>query len=315
MTDKKVLPILSMLFTVIVWGLSFLSIKVVIDIIPPVTLGFLRFAIASVLLLFVVKLKGASTKLDSKDIPFVILSGFTGITLYFIFENNGVKELPASTASLIIATIPIVTLITDTIVLKTKLTRLKLISVLISFIGVYFIVGSDLKDLMSGGSITGYLYMLGAVLTWVIYALVTKPVSGKYSQMVLVYYQSVFGALLFVPFMIYEVIFIETPKWYQVTGSVALNILYLGIFCSAVGYITYVYGLKHLGVSISSIYLNAIPLVTVVASVFILNEEITLYKAVGGLLVIISVTMANWKKKTNKDTINISKENNKVLEN
>ena len=295
MANKNTLPIIVLIFTVIIWGISFLSIEIVVGIIPPVTLGFYRFVIASVFLFFIKRIKEKEVRMKKKDIPLFAVAGFFGVTLYFIFENNGIMLLDASTASLIIATIPIFSLISESIIFKVKMTGLKIISIILSFIGVYLIVGGDINSLISSGKGVGYIMMFGSVISWVIYSLVTKPLFGKYSQLVIVYYQTLFGTILFIPF-----IFFETVKWSEVTGNIILNVLYLGIFCSAIGYVTYVYSMKHLGIAVSSIYLNAVPLVTVIAAFFILNEEITFNKAIGGMLIVISVTVVNLKIKRRK---------------
>jgi len=143
--DKKIYPIISIIFTVIVWGLSFLSIKVTVEIIAPMTLGLIRFLIASILLGVIVLFRKENLKLNKKDLPIMILSGFLGITIYFYFENNGIKTMKASSASLVIGTIPIVTYILDSIIYKTKITLFKVISIIISFIGVYLLV-SNVSD-------------------------------------------------------------------------------------------------------------------------------------------------------------------------
>ncbi len=290
MSNKNLLPIILMLISVILWGLSFISIDVVVEVIPPITLGFSRFVVASILLFITKRIKEKETKMSKKDVPLFAVVGFLGVTLYFIFENNGIKFLDASTASLIIATIPIFSLISESIIYKVKITKLKLISILLSFIGVYFVIGGEISSLLQSNQAIGYILMFGAVFSWVAYALATKPLFGKYSQLAIVYYQSLFGTIMFTPFILFE-----TMQWAEITGGIVLNVLYLGIFCSAIGYITYVYAIEKLGIAVSSIYLNAIPLVTVIAGVFILNEEITLYKAVGGILIITSVTAVNVK--------------------
>lgn len=303
MKKQELLPIISIIFTVIAWGLSFLSIKVALDVIPPMTLGFSRFIIASIFLFAIMKIKEPNTKLNKKDLPLMAIAGLIGVTIYFFFENNGVKILPASTASIVIATIPIFTFVAESIVYKTRLTKLKIASLIISFAGVFFIVDFNFKELSIFGDIKGYLLMLGAVFSWVIYSLVTKPLFGKYSQLAIVYYQAVFGTIFFIPFALFE-----STNLSMINSSIVLNVLYLGIFCSALGYITYVYAMEHMGVSTSSLYLNILPLVTVIASYFILDEKIVLTQIIGGFLIVLSVYIVGYDDKK----IN---ENNAVLDN
>lgn len=311
MTNRKFLPTVALLFTILIWGMSFLSIKLAVEIIPPMTLGLVRFVIASILLSIVVRIVEPNAKVNKKDMPMLALAGFIGVTLYFFFENNGIKLIQASTASIVIATIPIFTIIFEAIVFKTRLTKMKILSVVVSFLGVFLVVGWGFEAL-SPQTIAGCLFMLGAVIAWVIYTIITKPLFGKYSQITIVYYQTIFGTLLFIPFSL-----METTVWSQVTPVIMFNVLYLGIFCSALGYYTYVYAMDNLGVSTSSLFLNLMPLVTVIASFFILKEHITLMQVLGGLLIVASVYMASWKSKEDmiQDAIDVVIDQNLSTEN
>ena len=96
--------------TALIWGLSFLSIKVAIVAIPPMTLGLLRFVIAAALLPLLALATRESLRVRSRDLPRLASGGLIGVTLYFLCENNGVKLLSASEASLIVGVIPVVTM-------------------------------------------------------------------------------------------------------------------------------------------------------------------------------------------------------------
>lgn len=294
MVEKKALPIIAVIMTAIIWGLSFLSIKVTVEVLPPMTLALTRFLIASVVLSIIYIFMEKEKKLNRKDIPILALSGFIGVSLYFYFENNAIKLLSASSAAIIIAVIPIITLIAEIVVFKSKLTKKKLISVILSFLGVYFIVGFNTKA-SAPGSIKGYLLMFAAVLAWVTYSIITKPLYKKYSQISIVYFQTLFGTLFLMPF-----VFFETIKWNLVDTVIVMNVIYLGVFCSAIAYYLYIYAMGYLGVSITSLFLNLLPVITVIGGYFILKETITVYQIIGGALVIFSVYLVNTKGKNSK---------------
>ncbi len=283
------LPFAAVLTAVLVWGLSFLSIKITVAVFPPMTLALLRFIMASVLLFGVLKLREPETKLDFKDLPLFIPAGVIGITLYFFFENNGVKIITASAASIIIATIPILTLVADALILKNRLTGKKIISVFLSMIGVCLVVGVDIRWSDSG---LGYLMMLGAAISWVIYTIITKPLFKKYSQLAIVFYQTVIGTIALIPFAL-----LEKTDWNQVSITIVLNLFFLGVCCSALGYYVYAYALDKLGANLSALFLNFIPVVAVVASCFILKERLSFLQILGGVIVISAVTIVNWQKK------------------
>lgn len=255
------------------------------------TQAFVRFGISSVVLYGMVRFLEPNAKLKKEDLPRMILAGVIGITLYFYFENNGVMLISASSASLIIATIPIFTMVADFFVFKSPMTKRKIISVLFSMIGVYFIVGTSHGEIDSSEAWIGYGMMFGAAIAWVFYTIVTKTLFDRYSELTIVYYQSLFGTIALLPF-----IFFERINWEAMTGSIVLNMLFLAVFCSALATYFYVYALDAIGASLCSLLMNLIPVVTIIASYFLLKEKITLFQILGGVLVIAAVYICNKEK-------------------
>ncbi len=286
MPQRRMLGIIAILFTMVLWGLSFLSIKISVAVIPPMTLALLRFLIASVLLYWALRHKEPRTTLATNDMPLMAVAGIIGVTAYFFFENNGVKLTTASAASLIIATIPILTIIGDFLVFKTKLTLAKIVGVVLSVGGVILIMHSSLGD-TTAGSWHGNLFMLGAAFSWVIYSLATRPLNERYSKLAVVTYQTLFGTATLLPFAL-----LEYNQWQPISNEILLHVAYLGIFCSALGYYLYVYALDVLGVSSVSLYINLIPVVSVLGGVFLLHETITSFQLLGGLVILVSVWIA-----------------------
>lgn len=295
MEGKKALALIAIIVTSIVWGLSFLSIKVTVAVIPPMTLALLRFLIGSVVLSIIYMIMEKEKRLNRKDIPILALSGAIGVTIYFYFENTAISLISASSASIIIAAIPMFTLIAEVIIFKVKLTAKKLMSVIVSFIGVYFIVGINTGG-TSSSSWKGYLLMLGSVLAWVVYTIITKPLYEKYSQIAIVYFQTLFGTLFLIPFAIFE-----TTNWSLVNNVIILNVIFMGVFCSAIAYFLYIYAMDYLGVATTSLFLNLLPAIAVVGSHFILKENLTIYQIIGGALVIFAVYLVNMKNKDNEE--------------
>lgn len=281
MRRSKAVPHLACIATMIIWGLSFVSIDYCLTVIRPMSLAFVRFLIATILLFVITRFSKSFEKIQKKDIFLMALSGVVGISIYFYFENNGILMTDPSIASLLLATIPLFTLISDVIIFKEKLTIRKWIGIFVSIVGVVLIIGVNFGG---GSTFKGTMYMLGAVMAWVIYSVATKPLTKKYSQITIVYYQAMYGAIALFPFT-----FMERNDLDKVNFSIILNVLYLAIACSVIGYIFYVYAVDNLGISISSFYINFMPLVTVVGSYFILGTTISRNAIIGGVLVILSV--------------------------
>ncbi len=295
MSKNRALPFAAITFVMIVWGLSFLSIKVSVAVLGPMTLALSRFLIASIMLLAILKIKEPDAKLNRADLPLMAFSGVIGITLYFFFENNGVRLSTASTASIIIATIPVLAVLADFIFCGSRITWPKALGVVLSFLGIYLIFRDRGELSFSSEYFLGNLSMLGAAAAWVAYNLLTRPMAKRYSNLAITTYQTLFGTLAIVPF-----VFFESNKWASVNWVVAGNVLFLGVFCSAIGYYFYVYAMGEIGVGMASLFINLIPVVTVIASYFIIGEKITPTQLAGGGLVVFAVYLADigtWFKK------------------
>ena len=191
--------------------------------------------------------------------------------------------MSANSASIIVATLPIAAIIADKIFYKTKISRLSIISIVVSIFGIYLVIG---KDVISG-SLSGYLYMLGSVIAWCGYLIITKPLFKKYSNITITTYQSIFGTLAFIPLLPFETINFE-----MINGNIILNLLFLALICSSFGNFGYNFALKELDVSISTLFLNLCPVVTFVFSFFMLGETLRFSQIVGSIIIIVAVYIA-----------------------
>jgi drug/metabolite transporter (DMT)-like permease len=283
--------LLAIIGAVVFWGLSFISIKIAVAVLPPMTLGAFRFFLGTIILFFIKGRLAPEEHLVTEDIPYLAGAGLIGVTAYFFFENNGVARVSASEASIIIAAIPVLAMLMERFLPPRQPLHLRRwAGAALSMFGVYLVVFPSLPaagPLKTASDPIGYLFMFGAALSWVGYAILTQGLSAKRSRIYIVFWQSVFGFLGFLPFA-----FFEHPAWEHLTWSVLAHVAYLGIFCSALGYWFYVYALQHLGVGTSSVFINLIPVVTVVAGFIVLQERLAALQWWGALAVISGVYLA-----------------------
>ena len=283
--DKRRSALIFAISVSILWGLSFLSTKVAVAGMPPMTLALARFVVAVVLLLALALGTHENLCIKLRDTPILALGGISGVTFYFLCENNGIALLTASESSLIIATIPVLTMLVERLVFRTVFKARSLVGAVLSFVGVALIV---LPSIGSGSSsLLGFLYMGGAAVSWVVYALVTKPLGTRYGHISVTFWQSLFGLVGCVPFAL-----AESSAWKPLGMSVTLNVLYLGVFCSAVGYWLYVVAMDRLGAGTTSVFLNLVPVVSVGAAFFILGERLGALSLVGGAVAVGGVYLA-----------------------
>ena len=283
MDTKRLAPLYGILVAVL-WGLSFLSIKVTVTILPPMTLAAARFIVACAVLPLVAVLAKADLRIALRDVPVLILGGILGVTLYFYFENNGILLLTASESSLIIGTIPVVSVISERIFLGTRLPARVYTGSILSFAGVALIV---LRPSSTSAAPLGYLYMVGAVAVWVAYTFATRKVSRRYGRLNVTFWQSFFGLLGCLPFALRE-----ASAWKTPSTMVVLNVLYLGLICSAAGYWLYVATLDHLGVGKASVFINLIPVIAVIAAFFLLGDRLGPFQWLGAAVALAGVYLA-----------------------
>jgi drug/metabolite transporter (DMT)-like permease len=129
--------------------------------------------------------------------------------------------------------------------------------------------------------------MAGAALSWVAYCFLSRPLFRRCSRIYIVYWQSVFGFLAFIPFAVFEF-----PRWGRPDPWIILHLAFLGLCCSALAYRFYIHSLAVLGISVSALFLNFIPVITVSAGFFILGERLSPLQWAGAALVLAGMYFA-----------------------
>lgn len=282
------LALVYIILAVIFWGLSFISTKVVLNEMPPVSIAFFRQIIATGTLLVWALSARNFVKPTLKELLAIAVTGFFGIVLYFIFENFGLQYTTAANASMIVAAVPVFTYFTEAVFFKLKITWKMFFCLFLSVIGVYFIISIGGRLDFSTASFKGNILVIGAMICWVIYVILNGRLTQKFSSVHLILLQSAASILLFIPFIVPEI-----PQWKQLTSIALFNLFYLGVFCSAFSYFFYVYGVKRIGPTMSAAFLNLIPVVTVSAGFLILHEKIAPFQILGMVLVILSLYILN----------------------
>ncbi|MGJ0908987.1 DMT family transporter [Clostridium botulinum] len=286
MKDSKVyfLMILSTLF----WGGAFIAAKLSAPFIPPFTLTFLRFLVATLVLFFIIIIKEKNIyKIKKKDIPVFLFTGIVGMVGYHIFFFKASTYTTATNSSLIAASNPIITCILSVIFLKDKLSSKGIIGIILSFTGVLLaITNGAIANILNINFNKGDILMIIAVLCWASYGVFSKKVMPKYSPMTLTFYSFLFCTLFLIPFVIYEkpLSLINKVPYYSY-----IAILYMSIFASVIGYLVQQISIKQVGPSKTSIFVNLVPISSIVLSTIILGEKITIITILSTALIVAGV--------------------------
>lgn len=290
-----ILTYLSLTLTMLLWGGTFIAGRLLAGVVEPASAAFLRFLIASVAMVAVTRLVEGRLVLPSPRmwLPLVLL-GMTGVFAYNIFFFNGLHHISAGRASLIVAGTPLVITIFAAMFLRERLTRLKISGVLISLVGAVLVISNGQPGtLVTGGFGRGEQALLGCVLSWSAYSLIGRSVLRSLSPLTAVCYSSTIGTLLLAIPAAREGLFshltaITLPAW--------TSLAYLGIGGTAMGFSLYYQGIKKIGASRAGIFINLVPVFSLLLSWFILGESIKPAVLAGGLLVLTGVTLANAQK-------------------
>lgn len=291
---KTILIYVKLMLTAIFWGGTFIAGRVVAKDVGPFSASFFRFAIASSFLILIIwRIDGRLLLPKKRQMVPVILLGLSGVFTYNVFFFKGLKLINAGRASIIIANNPIFIAILSAYFFKEKLNLIKVIGIIISVTGAIIVISKgNLNEIVQGNIGRGEIFIFCCVLSWVVYSLIGKVVMADLSPISSVFYSCVIGTFfLFFP-ACFEGIF-NNFHHYPITTW--LGIFYLGIFGTVVGFVWYYEGIKMIGPTKASLFINFVPVSAVILAYMILDEPITLSLFIGTILVCAGVYLTNKK--------------------
>lgn len=245
----------------------------------------MRFAIASVILLFYMLLfQKEHLKIAVKDLLILLPASF-GKAILFVLFFFSVMKTNVATANILLYTAPAFIVIISYFTLKESLTRLKIISLLLTFAGGFLIAGGyNPKTLQF--DLLGYGAGLGAGLTYALYVVLIKSLLAKYSPWTLLFYSLTFGSgFLF---------FIKPPWLFAARGfppAVWILTAYLSVVITLLASYLYIYGLKQVEASKAGILATAEPLSAALVAFLVLGQTLVNWQIAGFGLVLISIIL------------------------
>lgn len=302
--DEKKRGSLLVALGVFIFGINFVSMKFLVGHVPPFTLIFLRFAIASIFLWLIVKIQSIRSKenkeIKREDRRTVIVTGFLGVAIFYFFNALSLVYISASLGALICAMIPIFTLVVNVIIYKKKCEPFLIANFIIAIVGVLLVLDIRIGDKFDFSQLIGIVFMLLAIFSWIAYTIKTYELQEKYDSIYLLYKQTVAATMLLSVVALFDftkaIRLLDQPHlWPVVIG----NLLFVGIVCSALGYLFYIQGMKKIGVELASLYMNLIPGITAIISYLLLNEDMNTKKVIGIIIVIASlyaVGLRDWMR-------------------
>lgn len=260
----------------ILWGAAVLFGKLAFTELPVSHVALYRFIIATLVLMPVALVRRVWPR--KQDIPHFLLTGFLIAPMTFLLQYEGLALTSASSASLIIGTLPPLLALAAMWFSGEKLNLRGWLSIGLSTLGVVVVVGLPGAGHNWLGDALIFLSMI-VVVAWV---LLSKPLIKRYTALVATAYLMFFGTLTLLPF---SLIWDGMPRL-DMSSSVMASVITLGLACSALTFVLWNWGLNYISTSRAGIYTNIEPVVGVLLSVLFLQESLRPGMIVGGLMII-----------------------------
>jgi drug/metabolite transporter (DMT)-like permease len=276
----------------VVWAANFIVVKDAIATLPPVGFTMLRYGLASIALLVILRLHEGDVRLPRPDVLRILLLGGLGFGLYQILWTTGLVSIPAGDSALIIASTPVLVAVLAVIIGADTLTPLKFAGAALSFLGVVVVIAAGVGISMSGSAL-GSLLTLGAAACWASYTAFAAPILRRHSPLVLTTWATIGGTLVLIPPGVAQLAAPGAlgPTQAERLVPIVLAVAYSGMLAAAFANVIVFNGVRLLGPTRVITLQSFVPPMAVVLAFFFLGEPIRPAQVVGGLIILLGVAL------------------------
>lgn len=274
-----------------IWGSAFFAIKIGLESFSPITVASLRLSIASLFLLFFFYIQKKKIFFTAQIIYLLIIIGIIGNFIPFFLISWAEQHIPSSTAGMLMAIGPIITLVMSHFLTKSdKFTIIKFVSISIGFIGVLFIFSTN-----SFGNLVEYNFIdliakflvIIAAFGYMLSNIIAYEKLNQLDSFSITTFATTFGAIFSIPFFLIDISFNNYN--YTFNYNSILAVIYLGIFPTAIAFQFRYYITKTSGPVFLSYVAYLIPAFALIWGYILLSEKIGLNSLIGILLILIGV--------------------------
>ena len=277
--------------SILIWGTTFISTKILLETFSPIETLFIRITLAFVVLLVVCPRRLKLT--DRKQELYFMAAGLCGVTLYYLLENIALTYTLASNVGVIVSLSPFFTAILAHWFLDGEKLRVQFfVGFVVAVLGISLISFNSISNLQINP--TGDILAVLAAAAWSAYSIFTKKISGfRYNTIQSTRRIFFYGLLFMIPTLF---IFGFKPDINQIFRPINLfNFIFLGAGASALCFVTWNLAVKKLGAIKTSVYIYMVPVIAVVTATLVLGEPITWIAVVGILLTLAGLFISETK--------------------
>lgn len=282
------LPILALIMAMVLWSSSFIALKVSFRAYDPMFVIFGRMVVASFCFLIVGKRLANSLRYQKGDYKLILFMAFCEPCLYFIFEAKAVENTTASQAGIITAMLPILVMVAAAFFLREKVSKKAWAGALIAVAGVLWLTSESTPSSDAPNPVLGNFLEFLAMVCATGYTIALKSLTDRYSPFFLTAIQALIGSIFYFPLLFIPRNVI--PTTFEASSAVA--IVYLGAVITLGAYGLYNYGIKYVPANKGAVYVNLIPVFSVILGWLILGETFTLFQFFAGILILSGVYLS-----------------------
>ena len=276
-----------LLVAVLLLGTNPVAVKYAVSAFAPLPFVALRFTVAGLLLLGVVRCLGSGGGVERKDLLTMMGVGALGVGMTNMLFTSGVNLTNASDTALLYAVVPVWGMILGSVLGLERPTLRGILGVGIAFLGIIVVVYGGLGG--SGSSLEGNLLVLAATVCWGSYTVLSLPLLEKYSPLVVVAYTMLFGGLAALPFALPGLLSVD---WDAMGVGVWAAVAYSTVLVAAFGFFAWQRGASLLGANKVLVYQYLITFVGVASGMVLLGEGLGVEKIIGGAIILFGVYLS-----------------------
>lgn len=273
------------------WGVSFISIKIALRDVSPVTLIVVRFALGALLVGAAAWARGEFRRLRRQDLPALALVGLIGIAVQQLLQVTGQETADAGVAAFLASTAPAFTVLLAALFLRERLRPWQIGGILLATVGAITVAtNGNWAGLISGNfGAPGNLLVLASAVVWALLTILSKRAVENRPPLLVTTMMFLFGGLFVTP------LFVMQQGWRElatVSATGWMAIAFTSIVCTAGAYLLTTWALKHITASRVALIQNIEPLTAVIVAALLLNEVVTPAMLLGGTAILGGVYLA-----------------------
>jgi drug/metabolite transporter (DMT)-like permease len=291
---KEYIVDLLLMSVVTIWGLNYAVMKWLYQYFHPMAMNPIRFAIASVTMMLIIRSRGETLRIDRVDWRGVIWLGILGNTLYQFCYVFGLARTTAGNAALLMALSPVFAFLIGVGTNREKFSPGVLTGIVLSLAGAAAIVVFGSGELSLIGSWGGNLLMICAAVIWGWQSAEATRFLPKYGAIHLTVSTMIVGTVVMLPM---SLPWLTTQNFRGIPPIAWLGLAFSALLSITYSYFVWAYALRRIGVSHTSVFNNVTPIVAVLSGWYLLGERPSIAQLAGVVLVLTGVLMVRTKQR------------------